>query len=107
MKNRILKRMIMANNENDLNEKYKSDIDDLLSELKELSVLRDNLEKELKELNVEDMIRNDLDETHYTFMKKCYDIFNKFDSFRKRSSEDAYSYYLDKKMKEIEEEKNK
>ena len=96
----------MANNENDLNEKYKSDIDDILSELKELSVLRDNLEKELRELNVEDMIRNDLNETHYIFMQKCYDIFNKFDSFRKRSSEDAFIYYIDKKAKE-EEEKNK
>ena len=106
MENRILKRMIMANNENDLNEKYKSDIDDLLSELKELSVLRDSLEKELKELNVEDMVRNDLNETHHTFMRKCYDIFNKFDSFRKRASEDAFMYYIDKKQKEIEE-KNK
>lgn len=52
------------------------------------------------------MIRNDFNEIHYTFMRKCYDIFNKFNSFRKRSSEDVFIYYIDKKVKE-EKEKNK
>ena len=63
--------------------------------------------KKLKELNVEDMIRNDFNETHYTFMRKCYDIFNKFESFCKRASENAFMYYIDKKVKEEKEKINK
>ncbi len=53
------------------------------------------------------MIRNDFNETHYTFMRKCYDIFNKFESFCKRASENAFMYYIDKKVKEEKEKINK